>query len=259
MSYTQTQTNTKKQKIMWMVGGIVVVLIALFFLRQNQAAGSEIEISPTGNEATVYIDRTQVNPPTSTSSPTTYDVADGERQLLLAADGYWPWSQNVSVPESETVEVSPFLIEETGRRVLQTTSEVKQGLSTAQEQPVPSSDDPVLSDNEDVRVFVDDDTNIIAQWNKDESTAPDFFDCYEGTCGVSVFNQAPVRQIAFYPGRDDVIFFSTPTGVYAIEINPRGETQNFQPVAEGVRDPVFTISDGNIFVLSGERITVSDI
>lgn len=259
MTYIKKQQKNRRKKLFWIIGGIIIILAILFLIQRNDAADSTISISPLDDTASVYIDRSSVSPITSTSSPTTYDVSAGSRQILIAREGYWPWSQQVDVADGETVEIEPFLIEENGRRVLQTTEEITSSLAEAQSAPVPSSESPVLSDNEDIRVYVDNETNIIAQWTGSTSTAPTFFDCYEGTCGVSVINQAPIRQIEFYPGRDDVIFFATNTGVYAIEIDPRGETQNFQPVVESVQNPIFTISDGNIFVLSGSRITVSDI
>lgn len=258
MTNFEKQKKNKRTKLIWSAVGIIIVLVLLFFARSDETA-STISIAPPGAPATVYIDRSTVSPITSTTSPATYNVSPGSKQVLVARDGYWPWSQRVDVPEDETVELRPFLIEESGRRVLQTTNEITAALSEAQTQSPPTADAPVMSPSGDIRTYVDSETNIIAQWTAGTSSAPAYFDCHEGTCGVSVFNQAPVRQIDFYPDRDDVIFFATDTGVYAIDVNPRDETQNFQPVVEGVRNPVFTISDGNIFVLSGERITVSDI
>lgn len=234
------------------------MLLVLFFLQQDGSSG-EITIAPPNGTASVYIDRDSVSPITSTSSPAVYDVSPGSRQILVARDGYWPWTQQVDVIEGESAEIAPFLIEETSQRVLQAESDVTNALSEARTQPVPSSDSPAVSENGDVRIFVDNETNIIAQWTGSTTTAPGFFDCHEATCGVSVINQAPVQQLEFYPQRDDVIFFSTQVGVYAIEINPRNSTQNFQPVVEGVQNPVFTTTDSSIFVLSGDRITVNGI
>lgn len=258
MTNFEKQKKNKRTKLIWSAVGIIIVLVLLFFARSDGTA-STISITPPGAPATVYIDRSTVSPITSTTSPATYGVSPGSKQILVARDGYWPWSQQIDIPEDETVELHPFLIEKSGRRVLQTTSEITSALQDAQLEAVPTTNAAALSPSGDIRVFVDNGTNIIAQWTGSTTTAPGFLDCHENTCGVSVFNQAAVRQIEFYPDRDDVIFFATDTGVYAIDVNPRDETQNFQPVVEGVRNPVFTISDGNIFVLSGERITVSDI
>ncbi|MEX2514836.1 MAG: PEGA domain-containing protein [Candidatus Paceibacterota bacterium] len=218
-----------------------------------------ISITPTGQKASVFINRSSMKPLQSTSSPTTYEVSSGSHQVLVAQDNYWPWSQQITIGPGETIGIEPFLIEQSSRQVLQTTEEIRSNLMAARDEPIPSQESPLLSENEDIRVYVDGETNIIAQWNRSTSTAPDFFHCHEDTCGVSVFNQLSINQIEFYPGRDDVIFFATPSGVFAMEINPSGETQNFQPVVESVRNPSFTTSDGNIFVLYGDRITVSDI
>lgn len=259
MPYTQQQIKTKKQKMAWVIGGIIVILLGLFFF-QSGNENSIVAIAPTGSPSSVFIDRDRKKPLQSTSSPTEYSVGSGEHQVLVAEDGHWPWSDNVTVSFGQTTNASPFLIEQTGRRVIQTTSAVREALASAQQEAVPDSDNPIISPDQNIRVFVTDETNIIAQWTAGTSSAPDYFSCREGTCGVSVYNQAPVSQIAFYPNRSDVIFFATDVGVYAIEINPTGETQNFQPVAEGVQRPAFTIQDNNIFVLSSNgRVTVNGI
>jgi hypothetical protein len=200
-----------------------------------------------------------MDPELSTTSPSTYEVTSGLQQIIVAHDGYWPWSQEVEVKPGETVQINPFLIEQSSQQVIQTTTEIEEELKNARLKDTPRAENPIISDNDSIRVFVDGDTNIIAQWNQGTSTAPNFFNCYEGTCGVSVFNKLPVQQIEFYPGRDDVIFFATPTGVFAMEIDPSGETQNFQPIAESVRNPSFTIKDGSIYVSYGDRIILSDI
>lgn len=258
MKNHKKHNNKNQTKFIWIAAGIVAVLILLFFL-QSDSNSSVISITPPGGTAAVYIDRETVSPITSTSTPTTYKVSPGSHQVLVARDGYWPWGQQIDVAEGETVNVNPFLIEESGSRVLETPSAVTNALQEARNSSVPTTDAPELSPSGDIRVFIDSETNIIAQWTGSTSTAPSYFDCHEGTCGVSVFNQLPVRQIAFYPDRDDVIFFATDTGVYAIEIDPRGENQNFQPVEESIQSPVFTIANQQIFILSGERITVSGI
>lgn len=259
MLNTSQEKNKKQKRLLWVIGAITVVLITLFFVNQNSGGNNAVQINPTGGTPSVFIDRERVNALQSTSSPTTYNLSDGTHQILIAQDGYWPWSDSVSVSGGETVEVSPFLIEESGRQVIQAASDVTNGLSTAQQQSVPTPDSPITSDDGNIRVFVDNNTNIIAQWTAGTSSAPDYFNCYEGVCGVSVYDNQPIRQVEFYPDRNDVIFFATDSGVYAIEIDPSGETQNFQPVAQSISNPVFTIRNDNIFVSSNGRITVSDI
>lgn len=257
MTYTSKQ-NSKKTALIWGIVIIGVILAVVFYL-QTDNAGSEIAIAPTGGTSNVFIDRSQVGKLQSTSSPTGFSVSEGSHDVLVAQDGYWPWTDTVDVTSGTSTVISPFIIEETGKQVLQTTEEVKSGLEEAQQETLPTADNPILSTNDNVRAYVDGGSNIIAQWNQGTSTAPAYFNCHEGTCGVSVYNQAPVQQLSFYPKRDDVLFFSTQAGVYAIEIDPTGNTQNFQPVIQGVSNPIFTFNNGNIFVFADGQITVSNI
>jgi hypothetical protein len=251
------QTNQKKTFV-YIIASLVAVLLVIVLIRGSESS-STLAIAPLGAPAQVFIDRNQVDPLRSTSSPTTYSVTSGQHQVLVARDGYWPWSEEVTVAPEETTEIVPFLIEETGRQVLQTSTEIQSALVIAKEESVPTADEPVISADGNVQVFVDNETNILAQWTAGTSSTPDYFNCRAGTCGVSVYNQAPVRQVSFYPGHSDVILFATETAVFAIEIDPSGETQNFQPITEAASQPVFTADSGSIFVLAGQRITVSDL
>jgi len=254
----QKNNTGKKRKLIWSIAVVAVVLLIIFIF-QGKNENGVISIAPTGQEASVFLNRSSVKPLQSTSSPTTYEVSSGSYQVLIAHDNYWPWSQQIEVASGETVEIQPFLIQQSVSQVINAETEIRESLLATNGQTIPRTDSPLISYNEDVRVFIDGETNIIAQWNQSTSTAPAFFNCYEGTCGVSVFNRLPVEQIEFYPGRDDVIFFATSNGVFAMEIDPSGETQNFQPVVERVQNPSFTTNNGRIYVLYGDRIIASDI
>lgn len=237
---------------------VIVLIIALFFINQKFGPNSMLEITPVGSSASVFIDRSRtdaLNP----NSATIYNVSAGSHQVLVARDRYWPWTDSITTEAGKTSLVAPFLISEAGRRVVQVPGNIAAALVSKQSQAAPSATDPVISPDGSIQVYVDNGTNIIAQWTAEASSALEYFNCFEGTCGVSVYNNQPVSDIAFYPGRSDVIFFSTDSGVYAIEINPSENTQNFQPVVENVSNPVFVLGDGSIFVSVNGRVTVSEI
>jgi hypothetical protein len=252
------ETNQKQRQFIWATVGIIVVLLVLFFVNQNSGPDSSIEITPIGSSADVFIDR---NRTTSLERyrPTTYQVNTGRHQIIVAKDGYWPWTDSLATESSEVKTLHPFLIEQTGQRAIQVPTSITDDLAAKQQQLAPTADSPITSPDGNIKIFVDNETNIIAQWTTGTSTAPDYFNCRAGICGVSVYNNQPVLDISFYPERSDVIFFATNTGVYAIEVDPSSDTQNFQPVAENVSNPLFVFDNNRIFVSTNGRVTVSEI
>ena len=254
-----TTNNTTKLQRAWWIIGLIIIVVAAFFLIRSSDSEAELVIAPTGGTPSVYIDRTQRDALSSSSSDSTYGVTAGTHQVIVSRDGYWPWSDDVSTTAGEQTKISPFLIQETPQEVLQAASSVQTALQEAASQPVAASSSAATSSDGKMRAYVAGESNLIAQWNAGEDSAPDYLNCHEGTCGVSVYNRTPITQIAFYPERHDVLFFATANGVYAIEIDPRGATQNFQPVVQNVQNPVFSIEDDQIFVQSTSGITVSNI
>jgi len=257
MEKTTKQNKERQQRFIKITGVIIVLIIVLFFINQMTGPNSVLEISPVGSSASVFIDRSRTNA-LNPNSPTTYNLSDSRHQVLVARDGYWPWTDSVTTEAGEVSRVAPFLIAEAGRRVVQVPENIAAALADKQSQPTPSATEPAISPDGNIRVYVDNETNIIAQWTDDASSALEFFNCFEGTCGVSVYNNQPIKDIAFYPGRSDVIFFATDSGVYAIEVDPTENTQNFQPVVENVSNPIFVLGDGSIFVSVNGRVTVSE-
>jgi hypothetical protein len=59
--------------------------------------------------------------------------------------------------------------------------------------------------------------------------------------------ETPIKNIAFWKNRNDVVVMSAGTGIYVFEIDGRG-IRNFAPIYEGT-DPTFhTASDGTIYI-----------
>ena len=65
-----------------------------------------------------------------------------------------------------------------------------------------------------------------------------------------------IRNLDFYKDRNDVLLMSAQNGVFAIEIDRRGFTQNFQPVYKGTQEPRFIVKDNELYVLDGELLFI---
>lgn len=251
-------TSVRKKRILLVVAiAAVVIITGLVLLKNNTTA--EITVIPTGHAGTVFIDKkTQGQLPATSSA--TFQVSPGSREVLVSAENTYPWQETVDAPAGTTTTVSPFLVP----RNPQPIRDLPERVTTRLEQIRATDDSTALqsASSSSVRLFVNEDTNLIAQWRGSSSTAPSFYNCHQGTCGVSVFQSSdqPITQVNFYPGRSDVAVFATRTGVFAIEIDPTGETQNFQPITSSRAGPHFVITqDGSIIIQSDNRVTATQL
>lgn len=96
---------------------------------------------------------------------------------------------------------------------------------------------------ERIRIWYDDSEEIWVEWLED---AP--LPYYLKEQKEMIFHtRSEIKNISFYPGRDDVILLAIENGVFALEIDGRG-TRNFQPVYKG-KDPTFARLDDTIYIL----------
>lgn len=122
------------------------------------------------------------------------------------------------------------------------------------------SDYERLTTRQDIKIWWDPVSNIIyADWLKDESDIP-YYLCDEKPCvrPFQIFkSRAPIQNIDFLPQRKDVIIIAVSNGIYALEMDKRGQ-QNLQPFYKG-SSPTFGLIKGEnlIYILdSGSLIKV---
>jgi len=206
--------------------------------------------------------------------------------VYITKEGFWPWAKEVEVEERKVTTAIAFLVPkepkgETIPRVLASDA-VLQATSTT---PLPGEPNPeyakimelfeeAAAEETDPEGAVEtaiatstdenpspsflatrghtglwqDDTRVMASWLKDERSLPNYF-CRDDVCEetVTVFNSvAPVKNIDFYPGREDIVLIAIQNGIYVIEIDAR-KFQNFQPVYKGV-DPYFAVSGSTLYI-----------
>lgn len=94
--------------------------------------------------------------------------------------------------------------------------------------------------------------SIFAEWTGNPSDTPLYF-CGQSktTCQtkILVYKTPHLKTVDFYPGRNDVIVFSTDTGIYVTELDLRS-TQNVATMLSG-SSLDFRVSDGEqVFIKS---------
>lgn len=258
-----TEGNSQKKRLILLVLAVLVIVVVLFFVQNSTSGNLQINFSADTTPPQVYIDRTSKSPDQTSDSSATYELSTGEHEVIVATNNSWPWMDEVTISAGTTTAINPILIPKNQVQVANPQEAITQSLSRAQTAVVPTSEQSLLSPNEMIRTFVDNGTNIIAQWAGATSSAPDYFNCEFGSCEISVYNRGEeINQLAFYPERSDALIFATESGVFVIEINPSqtgSGIQNIQPVIQNVQTPTFAVLNNRIFVRFADSIIASEL
>jgi hypothetical protein len=110
--------------------------------------------------------------------------------------------------------------------------------------------------SKDVKIWWDPKTRgVMLDWLGDENVVP-YYICppeipSECRFPLELFQAYPtVRNIDFFPSRDDLIIFAAGNGIYAREIDGRGDGRLLQPIYKG-KSPTFSVlnNKNSIYVL----------
>ena len=234
-------------------GALLLVLIggSLFYasdwrLGENwlptQTGSIRLKVDP---DSTVFLDNRKSDEPDDAGFVTLTKVIPGLRSILVARQGYWPWTKKVYVGGGSTVEVRPFSVPSNPQaRVLDKKEKEYQDASRKiTSYGLPTNAKPLLSADKTIELFIENE-NLRARWAGPENETPELF-C-EGPCGaIDVFRpeKSTIRDVSFFGDRNDVIIIAVTNGVYAVDVNSSG-TQNFQPLYLG-SEPIFAPLDNH--------------
>lgn len=220
--------------------------------------GGSITLSPIEVTTKIFLDNKKV------SMEDLENVRPGLHTIILAEDSLWPWKKDVVVVSNEASELFPFLVSKSvsGEIITQSDGDYGRLRTLILNEQLPTTASPILSGSSLVEVWSDQ-NNIFARWNGGDDVIPAFFCNNDGDCSslVNVIeSESEVRNIDFFKGRDDVLLIASQNGVFVIEIDKRGSTQNFQPVYKGTASPRFSVdSESSIYVLDGALLFLVSI
>jgi hypothetical protein len=256
ITMTETESNTQRKKLIVITIVALLVVIALAVLRNQSTA--KIAVAPTGYQSLVFTNKSE-RAATQSDATTTYSVGSGDTEVIVSSNERYPWRETISVEAGSTTVIRPFLVPEQPRVIRDAPDTVKEQLTRQRVDPTKSA----TSSDENVRIIANENDKLIAEWIGPRNQMPDYYSCQneEGRCGVEVYaqNNETIEQVGFYPERSDVAVFATENAVYAIEIDPTGKTQNFQPINTTLSNPRFLVTEEAIFVGNDQQITASQI
>lgn len=205
----------------------------------------------------------------------------GKYSILVAKDNYWPWQKNLVVKEQIVTEARAMLIPkepkgtvilrenysplETSKydEILANLKILRQPLKPVKTKQATTTPEEIsrytrFTPNQKEKLWWDPKTNKIwVEWLAGKESLPYFF-CNDSVCNEKILihtSKFSIRNIAFYPKRKDVVLFAVQNGVYALEIDGRGDDRAIQPVYKG-KEPIFTTykNDNSIYILEEDKL-----
>jgi hypothetical protein len=249
---SKTQSANTQNILIVAVLITAIAVVGLFFFREGSTA--RVVISPTNQNGQVFVDQTRPAR-LSADATSTIQVDPGTREILVSGQNTYPWKKRVSVAAGSSTTIYPFLISQNSRQISTPPKQVKKRLDSQAQNPQVTA---TTSDGR-IHVIVAEDGRLGARWQAAKPIAPDYFSCSESRCQAVIFDNdsRSAQQVSAYPGHPKAVIFATNSGVYALEIDPSGDTQNFQPIVQDAEDPHFVIAKGRIFVRSNNQITTT--
>lgn len=249
------------------IGTVIVALIVVgalvyFSKTQGRANGASrgpavLEVLVPEVDSKVFINNKRRQTTTIANETFTLEIGPGSYEVMVAKDGYWPWKKRLTLTGGETTKVAAFTLPMTtkGYIINKAAEEYATLNDLFDTQELPTLSNKKISNSFDTNIWVQGST-IYAEWVGFDGSKPAYFcdgngdDGENEECGtiIAVINpKKPIKNVGFWKNRNDILIFSTDTGVYVIDIDKRG-TQNFQPLYEGT-DPEFFLADaGEVFV-----------
>jgi hypothetical protein len=215
---------------------------------------SAVVLAYLGSDEHVFVDNELVTTKRTPGGRLVY-VAPGQRDILIAKEGYWPWLKQVSVGKGEAVQLSPFffLRKPSYEEVGGDDPEHDVLLARSEHASIPETPGVLVSESKEVTVWKAGNA-LEARWTGSGNPSGAF--CTPNCRNEITFlpRATEVTELAFMHDRSDVVILATAHKVYALELDGR-PIQNLQLVYEGEGKVHFTIvSDGSLYVSDGGRL-----
>ncbi len=265
-----TGEKVTKQKIKQYMPVLVVVCLLIFLIAvkiTNNINGQTIILTVPIAETTIYLDGKKEATTKRPNEGVKLSPEAGTHFIIATRDDSWPWQKNFTVQQGKHYTASVFTTKRSPAHSLipeytyEGASEIQNNAYkniVALFDNIPTKQ---LSSNGFVSIEITPDgQNISATWLKEKDTLPHFF-CKNTICEETFLilpKPQPIRQISFYPSRDDRIIFSTKATIWIIELD-RNEVQNAQPLYTGIAPEFVQGSDNNLYVRDAKNIMLFNL
>ncbi|MBI2628028.1 MAG: hypothetical protein HYW71_01165 [Candidatus Niyogibacteria bacterium] len=103
-----------------------------------------------------------------------------------------------------------------------------------------------------LKIWLEKDNEIWTEWLEKNLPLPYYLSAEKE---MIIKTRSPIKNIDFFPLREDVIIFAAENGIFALEIDGRGN-RNMQPIYKG-KNPTFAVrpSQKTVYVLDGGALS----
>lgn len=228
--------------------GVLIVILAILIYTDLTKARLTLLVPQPGSA--IIVDE---RPEAFTRSPgeaVTLRLSPGTHNVLVSANGTWPWAKDIVLHKNEevTYPVFTFPREPQYEKVTTQDPEYQEALALFSS---PSTSALSVTENIAVRTSG---TKVLAVWRGEDTPSRAFCEAYE-ECQDRITVYEGVEEIenaVFLYGREDLVIFDKGTGVYAIELDKSGNVQNFQPIYSGTDPLIRTSIDQSILYILDE-------
>ena len=265
-----TGGKVTKQKIKRYIPLLVVIILFVFLVAtkiKDEMNEQTITLTVPVAGTTIYLNNKKEVVTKKPNEEIVLSPKVGVYLIIAFRNDLWPWQKNFVLQKGEHYVASVFTVKNspTYSLIPEYTLKDNVGIQNNAYKEIVALFNNIpkkqTSSNSFVSIEINPDgQNISAAWLKEESTLPRFF-CKNTVCEETFLvlpASQPVRQISFYPDRDDRIIFSTGTTIWIIELD-RNEVQNAQPLYTG-NMPEFIQGPGdNLYVKDAGKIMLVDL
>lgn len=180
--------------------------------------------------------------------------------VIIAKDGYWPWTKKLTVKEQMVTEARALLLPKNpdGKIIIEEQltpsekikyEEIRKLLTeTIEEKEENPTIEKLINHDRQKLIWETGENDIFVEWINGEKSRPYYIEEGKHLVLHSLYG---IRNVDFYPGRRDVVIFAVQNSIFAIEIDKRGG-QALQPIYKG-KEPNFVTykNDMAIYVEEG--------
>lgn len=251
-------TRTSPKAFLWTSVSVIMLIILFLFLSSptydNLTSKNSVTLFVPHPETHIFLNAKQV---AVTSQPNekivVNKISDGRHTIIAAKNDYWTWARVFDFNFQNEYTATPFLLERNPiREEIMSSSETYKEIMRI----FPEPQTEIVSIDEKTRAWFEN-NKLYFGWISDETPPRDIF-CTTGFCNDTiqvVTHTNPIRNIAYYKGRNDVILYEADHAIYAVGAD--GQTREI--FYEGKKPNLYKHSETTFYILDNERLYKYDI
>ncbi len=237
----------KKGIIQTAIGILIIIIIfftylAGYRLTRTFAIGKvgTIEMTIPLIQTSVLVDGHEKIKTSKDNEKVTIRIAPGSHKIIVTRPAYFPWVKNIVMPSGGLENLVPMFVSQntSGVIIYKNDPEYWKIKNLVASDVLPTKEHRTTSEDGTTTIWVENNAILSETLGKIHTV---------------IQSVSPIKNLAFYKNRSDVVVFSTMNSISAIEVST-DSFQNFMPIYKGT-DPYFIATDpGFLYVVDGNTL-----